>query len=369
MTQIFLWYMALICEICVICGLPIYFLNVHTSASPLRRRNTLDTKFWQDKRVFITGAAGLLGSWLTAELVALGADVVGLIRDDVPQSLLIRTGTINQIIIARGDICDYATMNRVMAEYEAEIIFHLAAQTQVGIANRAPISTFETNIKGTWTVLEAARHNPTVHGILVASSDKAYGPQTELPYREETPLDGQYPYDVSKTCADLIARSYAHTYEMPVAVTRFANLYGGGDLNWNRLIPGTMRSVLRGERPIVRSDGTFKRDYIYVRDAVYGYITLAEQLARPDVQGEAFNFGVSRPISVLEMIENIIALSDYADLEPIILDEVEHEIQDQYLSSEKAKTVLNWQPQFSLADGLKETMAWYKAFLGPGTGG
>jgi CDP-glucose 4,6-dehydratase len=198
---------------------------------------------------------------------------------------------------------------------------------------------------------------------LVASSDKAYGDQTELPYREDAPMQGLHPYDVSKSCADLIARTYANTYDLPVAVTRFANLYGGGDLNWNRLIPGTMRSALRGERPIVRSDGTFKRDYIYVRDAVRGYMMLAEQFDQADVRGEAFNFGFDRPTSVLEVINAIIALSDHSDLEPIILDEVKHEIQDQYLSSEKVGRVLGWEPQYSLESGLEETMAWYKDYL------
>ena len=323
----------------------------------------MNNKFWQDKRVFITGAAGLLGSWLTAELIKQGADIVGLIRDQVAQSPLVRTGDINRINIVNGDICDYALMERVIAEYEVDTIFHLAAQTQVGIANRAPISTFETNIKGTWVVLEAARHNPTIQRVLVASSDKAYGDQNDLPYREDAPMQGLHPYDVSKSCADLIARTYANTYDLPVAVTRFANLYGGGDLNWNRLIPGTMRSALRGECPIVRSDGTFKRDYIYVRDAVRGYMMLAEQLHQPHVQGEAFNFGIDRPISVLEVINSIIALSDYPDLKPIILDEVKHEIQDQYLSSEKIRQALGWEPQYTLESGLKETMAWYRSFL------
>jgi len=319
--------------------------------------------FWQDKRVFITGVAGLLGSWLAADLVSQGAEVIGLIRDQDPKSLLVRTRNIDQIIVAYGDICDYEAMERIMAEYEINAIFHLAAQTQVGIANRAPMSTFEANIKGTWTVLEAARRNPTVQSIIIASSDKAYGPQTELPYREDAPLHGQYPYDVSKTCADLIARTYAHTYDLPVAVTRFANLYGGGDLNWNRLIPGTMRSALRGERPIVRSDGTFKRDFVYVKDAVRGYLALAENMDRPGVVGEAFNFGMDHPISVLAMINSIIALSDFPDLEPVILDEVKHEIQDQYLSSAKIREVLGWRPQFTLEAGLRETMDWYREFL------
>jgi len=317
--------------------------------------------FWQDKRVFITGVAGLLGSWLAADLVSKGAHVVGLIRDDVPQSQLVRAGTVNQIDIVHGDITDYATMERAIAEYEIDTIFHLAAQTIVGIANRAPLSTFEANIKGSWNMLEAARRNPTVERMIVASSDKAYGTHAELPYREDAPMQGAHPYDVSKSCADLITRSYAHTYDLPVAVTRCANLYGGGDLNWNRLVPGTMRSVLRGKRPLVRSDGTLKRDYIYVQDAVRGYMMAAEQM---DVaRGQAFNFGVDRPRAVLEMIDEIVALSGNADLAPIILNEAKNEIQDQYLLSEKAARVLGWKPQYSLQDGLQATMEWYKAFL------
>lgn len=317
--------------------------------------------FWQDKRVFVTGVAGLLGSWLAADLVSKGAHVVGLIRDDVPQSQLVRAGTIAQIDVVHGDITDYAMMERAIAEYEIDSIFHLAAQTIVGIANRAPLSTFEANIKGSWVMLEAARRNPTVERMVVASSDKAYGTHAELPYREDAPMQGAHPYDVSKSCADLITRSYANTYDLPVAVTRCANLYGGGDLNWNRLVPGTMRSVLRGKRPLVRSDGTLKRDYIYVQDAVRGYMMTAEQM---DVaRGQAFNFGVDQPRAVLEMIDAIVTLSGNADLSPIILNEAKNEIQDQYLLSEKAARVLGWKPQYSLQEGLQATMAWYKAFL------
>jgi CDP-glucose 4,6-dehydratase len=217
--------------------------------------------FWHEKNVFITGCTGLLGSWLTQALVDLGANVTGLIRDEVPQSHLLRSGTIDQIQVVRGELCDYPLLERTLAEYEIEIIFHLAAQTIVTIANRAPLSTFESNIRGTYMLLEAARRNPTVHGVITASSDKAYGDQPELPYREDAPLQGQHPYDVSKSCADLISHTYAHSYGLPVIITRCANLYGGGDLNWNRILPGTIRSVLQGERPIIRSDGTFKRDF------------------------------------------------------------------------------------------------------------
>jgi len=323
----------------------------------------LNNNFWNGKRVFVTGCTGLLGSWLTAKLVSLGAQVVGLIRDRVSKSELVRSGTINQIDVVFGSVCDYELLERALAEYEVDTLFHLAAQTIVGIANRAPLSTFETNIKGTWTLIEAARRNPTVRRIVVASSDKAYGSHIKLPYQEDAPLQGKHPYDVSKSCADLIARAYAHTYQMPIAVTRFANLYGGGDLNWNRIVPGTIRSLLRGERPIVRSDGTLKRDYIYVQDAVHGYLTVAEQVERPQVRGQAFNFGVDSPLPALEMINTIIRLSHTPDLEPIILNQAKNEIQDQYLLSEKAQRVLGWRPEFSLEQGLTETFAWYRDFL------
>ncbi|MCP4415800.1 MAG: NAD-dependent epimerase/dehydratase family protein [Chloroflexi bacterium] len=323
----------------------------------------MKTDFWRGKRVFITGCTGLLGSWLTTTLIELGAEVVGLIRDYVPQSHLVRSGTINQITVVRGELCNYDLLERTLAEYEIEIVFHLAAQTIVTIANRAPMSTFETNIRGTYLLLEAARRNPTVSGIVIASSDKAYGDQPELPYHEAAPLQGRHPYDVSKSCADLISQSYAHSYGLPVIVTRCANLYGGGDLNWNRILPGTIRSVLLGERPIIRSDGTFKRDFVYVKDAVRGYLMAAEQINKPELRGEAFNFGMGQPETALDMVQTIIHVSDHPQLKPIILDEVENEIQDQYLNSDKAGRLLGWEPQFTLESGLAETMAWYQEFL------
>lgn len=323
----------------------------------------MSESFWKDKRVFVTGCAGLLGSWLTADLLAQGALVVGLIRDQVAQSELVRTGAINRINVVHGELSDYALMERALAEYEIDTIFHLAAQTIVGIANRAPMSTFETNIKGTWVVLEAARRNPTVKRVIVASSDKAYGTHAQLPYQEDAPLQGMHPYDVSKSCADLISRTYAHSYGLPVSVTRCANLYGGGDLNWNRIVPGTMRSVLRGEAPIVRSDGTLMRDYIYVKDAVTGYLMVAQNMDRADVAGEAFNFGVDKPLAAIDMINSIIGISPYPELSPVILNQAKNEIQNQYLSSEKAGRVLGWEPKYSLQDGLAETLDWYRAFL------
>jgi len=323
----------------------------------------LSTSFWQDRRVLVTGCSGFLGSWLSARLIAVGADVVGLVRDQIPHSELVRSGLLSKLYVVEGDVNDYALIERALAEYEIDTIFHLAAQTIVTIANRAPLSTFETNVKGTWVMLEAARRNPTVSRIVVASSDKAYGTQAQLPYREDSPLVGRHPYDVSKSCADLIAQAYAHSYDMPVVVTRFANLYGGGDLNWNRIVPGTMRSVIRGEQPIIRSDGTFRRDYLFVDDAVNGYMEIAQQLDRPEIQGQAFNFGMDQPTTALEIVQTILSLSDCPDLEPIILDQAHNEIPDQFLASEKAHQLLGWRPQHTLREGLQKTFDWYQRFL------
>jgi len=318
---------------------------------------------WLDRPVLITGCTGLLGSWLAATLVDAGAQVVGLIRDEVAQSLLRLSGYQDRMGAVRGDVTDYGLLERALNEYEVDAVFHLAAQTTVTIANRAPLSTLEANIKGTWTVLEAARRSPTVTRIVVASSDKAYGALPTLPYTEDMPLRGSHPYDASKACADLLAQMYAATYGLPVAITRCANMYGGGDLNWNRIVPGTIRSVLRGEAPVVRSDGTPLRDYLYVKDAVQAYLVLAQQLDRPEVRGQAFNFGTNQPRTAMEMVEMIISLCGAPDLRPIVLGEASHEIQDQYLDSTKARTTLGWEPAHSLEQGLQETAAWYQAFL------
>jgi CDP-glucose 4,6-dehydratase len=323
-----------------------------------------NSSFWLDRPVFVAGCAGFLGSWLTIALVEAGANVVGLLRDEVPFSQLRRSGYRDRIAVVRGDVTDYELVERTLNEYEIDAVFHLAAQTIVPIANRAPLSTFNTNVKGTWTVLEAARRSPKITRVVVASSDKAYGAHEQLPYTEDAPLQGCYPYDVSKVCADYIARTYAATYGLPVAVTRCANLYGGGDLNWSRIFPGTIRSVIRGERPIVRSDGTLLRDYLYVQDAVYAYMTLAEHLGEPGVQGEPFNFGMDAPKSVLEIVQTIIAVSARPELEPVVLADAPNEIQAQYMDSSKARCVLGWAPHYSLEEGLREAVAWYREFLG-----
>ncbi len=327
------------------------------------RASFWDSKFWRDRPVFVTGCTGFLGSWLTHALVEAGAAVVGLVRDEVPFSQLRRSGDAARIVLVPGDVMDAALVERALAEYEIDTVFHLAAQTIVTIANRSPLSTLDTNIRGTWTVLEAARRSPKVARILVASSDKAYGAHTTLPYTEDAPLLGMHPYDVSKSCADMIARAYGATYGLPVAVTRCGNLYGGGDLNWSRIVPGTVRSLIRGERPVIRSDGTLRRDYLFVQDAVRAYIRLAEQLERADVRGRAFNFGLDDPLSVLELVRAIIAVSDHPELEPVVEGHAPNEIQEQYLDSARARSVLGWAPAYTLEEGLRETTAWYRAFL------
>ena len=320
--------------------------------------------FWRDRPTFVTGATGLVGGWLIRRLVENGADVVCLVRDWLPGSELVQSGSIEQVKVVRGDLCDYATLERVLAEYEVDTVMHLAAQTIVPIANRAPLSTFETNIGGTWKLLEACRRNPTVKQIVVASSDKAYGDQVELPYTESTPLVGRHPYDVSKSCADLIAHAYASTYGSRVVITRCGNFFGGGDLNWNRLVPGTIRSVLRNQRPVIRSDGQYVRDYFYVEDGAAAYMLLAEHLAaNPELTGQAFNFSNEVQITVAELVDRILAMMG-SSLRPDVRGEATNEIRHQYLSAAKARDVLKWQPLFSLDEGLHRTLDWYQAFLG-----
>lgn len=319
--------------------------------------------FWQDRPTFVTGATGLVGSWLTRRLCEAGASVVCLMRDWVPQSELVRSGWIENVTVVRGDVRDQELLERALGEFEIDTVIHLAAQTIVGTANRNPISTFETNIGGTWSLLEACRRTPTIKQIVVASSDKAYGDQPVLPYDETAPLQGQHPYDVSKSCADLIAHTYAVSYGLPVAITRCGNFYGGGDLNWNRIMPGTIRSILRGQAPIIRSDGNFVRDYFYVEDGAAAYMLLAEHLAaNPALKGEAFNFSNELRITVLDIVSRMLALMD-SNLVPDIRNEASNEIRIQYLSAEKARTRLNWSPLFTLDEGLARTIAWYKDFL------
>lgn len=323
----------------------------------------MNYEFWRNKNVLVTGCTGLLGSWLTKSLVDRKANVIGLIRDWVPQSNIFGMELYNHIITVRGEVEDYFLLERIINEYEIDTVFHLAAQTIVGIANNNPISTFRTNIMGTWNMLEASRRAKGVRQIIIASSDKAYGNCQNLPYNEDTPLKGLHPYDVSKSCADLLAHCYFKTYGLPVCITRCGNFFGGGDLNFNRLVPGTIRSIILGDRPIIRSDGSCIRDYIYIKDSAEAYIFLAEKMDGLGVFGEAFNFGNELSLTVIEMVSKILNLMDREELEPLILNEAKCEIKNQYLSSKKAREVLGWRPAYTLEDGLKETIEWYKNFL------
>ncbi len=325
----------------------------------------MNSSLWRDRPTLVTGATGLVGAWLVRELVACEADVVCLVRDWVPGSEIVRSKLLERVKTVRGDIRDRDLLERVLGEYEIDTVFHLAAQTIVGIANRNPVSTFESNIEGTWNVLEAARRSPRVKAIVVASSDKAYGAQESLPYSEDTPLEGRHPYDVSKSCADLIAQAYGNTYGLPVAVTRCGNFYGGGDLNWNRIVPGTIRSVLRGERPVIRSDGQFVRDYFYVEDGAGCYLLLAERLLEQAdaLRGQAFNFSNEIQVSVSELV-NLILEKMESSLAPDIRNEASNEIRHQYLSAGRARKQLGWRPLFTLDEGLTRTISWYRDFLG-----
>jgi len=303
-------------------------------------------------------------SWFPSHDYTMYASYSQGFRSGFPQSELVRSRHIEQVITVRGDIVDRDLIERTLGEYEVEVVFHLAAQTIVGIANRNPVSTFSTNIEGTWNLLEACRRSPKVSSIVVASSDKAYGDQEHLPYTETMPLQGRHPYDVSKSCADLIAQTYATSYNLPVAITRCGNFYGGGDLNWNRVVPGTIRSAIRGERPVVRSDGKFVRDYFYIEDGAAAYMLLAERLASyTALRGQAFNFSNESQISVIEIVELILKKMN-SSLRPEVLNQASNEIRHQYLSAERARSVLNWKPQFTLDSGLDRTLAWYREFMG-----
>jgi len=321
------------------------------------------TSSWHRRKVFVTGCTGLLGAWLSDWLVLHGADVVGLVRDGVPQSNFYRLGLDRRIAVVRGSVEDYPLISRILHEYEIEVVFHLAAQSIVGIANAGPLSTFSTNIGGSWNVLEACRDSKLVRAVVVASSDKAYGTQEVLPYREDMPLIGRHPYDVSKSCVDLIAQAYWHTYRLPVAITRCGNFYGGGDLNFNRVVPGTIRSIFDGQAPVIRSDGSPRRDYIYIQDAVNAYVLLAEKVLDGTAVGNAYNFSNERPLNVLELTTMIGRLMGRPDLEPVVRNVTTNEITDQFLSAETARRQLGWRPEYTLEAALLETIAWYRGFF------
>jgi CDP-glucose 4,6-dehydratase len=319
--------------------------------------------FWNGRNVFVTGSGGFLGAWMVKELRARGAFVVGLMREKPGgPSHPAHTGAEPDIVV-HGRLEDYECLVRALNEYEIETVLHLAAQPIVGTAYRNPRSTFDANIRGTWNLLDACREISTVKRIIVASSDKAYGKAERLPYDESMPLLGRHPYDVSKSCADLIAQSYHVTYRLPVSITRAANFYGGGDLNFNRIIPGTIWSVLNGTSPILRSDGTMTRDYIYVRDVVAAYLLLAEAMDDEKFWGQAYNFSLELQLSALEITKKILDVMGRADLPPVILGEARAEIPAQYLSAARARRELGWAPRFSMEDSLAETVDWYRTYF------
>jgi len=320
--------------------------------------------YWSGKRVLVTGASGMVGSWLTQWLVESGAHTVAFIADTDPQSELVRSGIINKVSVVNGRLENYDDIERAINNHEVDSIFHLGAQPIVGAADRAPRHTFESNIQGTWNLLDACRVlSPLVKRIVVASSDKAYGTQPILPYTEDMSMNGDHPYEVSKSCTDLISTTYARTYGTPVTIARCGNIYGGGDLNWNRIVPGTFRSLLRGEQPVLRSDGTFVRDYLHVDDIVSAYLTLGEQTDNPAFAGQGFNFSDESPLTVMAIYKAICEAAGRKDTEPQILNAASSEIKDQYLDSTKAHNVLGWRASVTLDDGLKKSFNWYRNFF------
>ena len=325
-------------------------------------------EFWSSRRVLVTGATGMVGSWLVKDLLERQAFVVALVLDGDPQSELFRSGDSTRVSVVSGRLEDLDTLERALTLHEIDTVFHLGAQTIVGAAHRAPLGTFEANIRGTYNLLEACRrHADLIRAVVVASSDKAYG-QQQIPYTEESPLLGRHPYEVSKSCADMLAQSYHHTYGLPVSIARCGNIFGGGDLNWSRIVPGTIRDFLHGRRPVLRSDGTFLRDYIYVKDAVAGYRLLAEQMGAPAVAGRAFNFSDESPSTVLQIVALIARLTGCEGIEPEILNRAGGEIEHQAVLAERARKVLGWRTQFTLDAGLGETIDWYRAFFGVARG-
>jgi CDP-glucose 4,6-dehydratase len=321
--------------------------------------------YWTGRRALVTGATGMLGSWLVKQLLNEGASVVALVLDADPQSELVRSGDLQRVNVVNGALEDLSAVDRAVNLHDVDTVFHLGAQTVVPVAHRSPLGTFESNIRGTYHLLEVCRRsNSAVRRIVIASSDKAYGAQTELPYHEGMPLNGRHPYDVSKSCADLIAQAYHHTYGLPVAIARCGNIYGGGDLNWSRIVPGTIRATLRSESPVIRSNGKFLRDYVYVEDVVRAYLDLAAALDDEQVVGQAFNFSNETPTSVLELVAMIQDLMGDRSHPPDIRDAAEGEIEEQHLSSAKARNILGWTPKYEFEAGLVATIGWYRALLG-----
>ena len=318
--------------------------------------------FWKNKNVFVTGYEGFLGSHLTKTLLNYGAKVWGLDIKTGRKDTILSNEDLNRVKITQGSVENSSLVSKVIKENKIEFIFHLAARALVGKCFKNPLRAFSTNIKGTWNVLEASRNNNSIKGIIIASSDKAYGIQKKLPYKENVSLAGCHPYDVSKSCADLLAHTYYRTYGVPVCVTRCGNIFGPGDFNYSRIVPDAIRSALQNKTLIIRSNGKFTRDYIYVRDIVKGYLILAEKAKTLRLYGEAFNFSSEKPLSVLSLVKIVSRFSGQKKPSYKIANEAKYEIRNQYLSSKKARRILNWKPKFSLDKGLKKTIGWYRDY-------
>lgn len=343
----------------------LYGNNCH----PITESARTMSDFWRGRKTLVTGATGFVGSWLVKALLAQGASVVGLVWSAHPGNELYRSGDIRRVGVVQAALEDFPCLERTIGAHGVDTIFHLGGQAIVAAAQRSPLPTFEANIRGTYNLLEACRlHMNSVQRVIIASSDKAYGEQPCLPCPEEAPLLGRDPYAVSKSCADLLAQAYYHTYGLPVAVSRCGNVYGGGDLNWSRVVPGTIRACLRGEPPVVWGDGSDTRDYIYVKDIVRAYLCLAERMDEDGVCGQAFNFGTEKPMQGLEMITLIQRLMDCAHIAPEFRARDKAEIRNQSISARKPRILLNWRPAFDLETSLRETIAWYRDFSAPGAG-
>lgn len=323
----------------------------------------MSTSHWKGRNVLVTGANGFLGSWVSKRLAEEGANVICFIRDALPRSFFNSSGTVDRVVVAHGCLEDYLSMERVFNEFEVDFCFHLGAQAIVGTAERFPLSTYESNIRGTWNVLEAVRRDNRVKGLVIASSDKVYGTKEVLPYTEKDNLSGVSPYDVSKVCVDLLAQSYFHTYGVPLGIARSGNFYGPGDLNFSRIVPGTIRSLVSDQDPVIRSDGTYLRDYFYVEDAAQAFLALGEKLANDSIKGQAFNFGTETPTPVLDIVNQLIELSGKKHLKPVVLNQAAHEIKEQYLSCRKARELLGWRHTTDLKSGLAKSYSWYEEFF------
>ncbi len=324
-----------------------------------------DTTVYGGRSVLVTGASGILGSWLVRRLLEHGATVVALFRDDDPDSELVRSGDVQRIRCVRGSLEDARLLDRALVQYEVEVVFHLGAQTQVRHAQQQPFATLEANVRGTYNLLEAVRGAAgRVESVVVASSDKAYGESTDLPYTEKHPLAARHIYDASKAAADLLSSAYAHSYGLPIGIARCGNIYGGGDLNWDRIVPSTIRSLLSGQRPVIRSDGTPRRDYLFVEDAVSGYLALGAALLDGREFGEAFNFAPGEPVAVSDLVSRLAHILGRVDLPPIVLANASNEIPAQWLDSTKAQVRLSWEATVGLDDGLRQTADWYRGLLG-----